>query len=124
MSLLLALHRTASTFEEIPIMLLPMAMIPLARQEIAEQIRNACVNVKGHNIPEQVIQNAIETSTNSKNYKGYTGLLAENTDVEHGKGDLHEGFDLGFESLEASNSEGQGRIGWGLANFKKDLLSY
>jgi hypothetical protein len=57
--------------------------------------------------------------------------------VEHGKGDLHEGFDLGFESLEASNSEEQGRPDgvmsgsnvWppehlGLVNFKKDLLSY
>ena len=30
------------------------------------------------------------------NFKGYTALLGENTDPE-GRGDLHEGFDLGWE---------------------------
>lgn len=32
----------------------------------------------------------------SKNFKGYTALLAENTNSEN-RGDLHEGFDLGWE---------------------------
>jgi isopenicillin N synthase-like dioxygenase len=32
----------------------------------------------------------------SPNFKGYTALLGENTDP-NGKGDLHEGFDIGWE---------------------------
>jgi isopenicillin N synthase-like dioxygenase len=32
----------------------------------------------------------------SKNFKGYTALLGENTNPEN-RGDLHEGFDLGWE---------------------------
>jgi isopenicillin N synthase-like dioxygenase len=32
----------------------------------------------------------------SQNFKGYTSLLGENTDPEN-RGDLHEGFDLGWE---------------------------
>jgi len=36
----------------------------------------------------------------SANYKGYTGLLTENIDHEHGAGDMHEGFDWGYEELE------------------------
>jgi isopenicillin N synthase-like dioxygenase len=33
----------------------------------------------------------------SKNFKGYTALLGENTNPEN-RGDLHEGFDLGWEA--------------------------
>ncbi len=40
----------------------------------------------------------------SPNYKGYTALLGENTD-SNGLGDLHEGFDLGYESLECLATE-------------------
>ena len=32
----------------------------------------------------------------TENFKGYTALLGENTDPT-GRGDLHEGFDLGWE---------------------------
>ncbi len=32
----------------------------------------------------------------SKNFKGYTALLGENSNPEN-RGDLHEGFDLGWE---------------------------
>ena len=32
----------------------------------------------------------------SPNFKGYTALLGENTNPEN-RGDLHEGFDLGWE---------------------------
>lgn len=38
---------------------------------------------------------------NSANYKGYTALLGENTNPDN-HGDLHEGFDLGWESLPGS----------------------
>jgi isopenicillin N synthase-like dioxygenase len=37
----------------------------------------------------------------SSNFKGYTPLLGENTDPEN-RGDLHEGFDLGWEPEEGS----------------------
>ena len=40
----------------------------------------------------------------SPNYKGYTALLGENTD-SNGLGDLHEGFDLGYEPLECTATE-------------------
>jgi len=39
----------------------------------------------------------------TSNFKGYTALLGENTDPEN-KGDLHEGFDLGWEPEEVSPS--------------------
>ncbi|KAG9045995.1 hypothetical protein FS837_005287 [Tulasnella sp. UAMH 9824] len=35
----------------------------------------------------------------SDNFKGYTPLLGENTDPEN-RGDLHEGFDIGWEELD------------------------
>ena len=47
----------------------------------------------------------------SPNFKGYTALLGENTDST-GLGDLHEGFDLGWEprhhssATTTSNDEG------------------
>jgi isopenicillin N synthase-like dioxygenase len=34
------------------------------------------------------------------NFKGYTALLGENVDPAHQLGDLHEGFDLGWESTD------------------------
>ena len=36
----------------------------------------------------------------SDNYKGYTGLLTENTDPEHGAGDMHEAFEWGYEDID------------------------
>ncbi|KAG2010348.1 2OG-Fe(II) oxygenase [Coprinopsis cinerea AmutBmut pab1-1] len=76
------------------------------------------------------------------NYKGYTALLAENTDVT-GNGDLHEGFDIGWEAKdlasggavtedrcgEAGNGAGgamQGGNVWpeGLPGFKEAVLEY
>ena len=70
------------------------------------------------------------------NYKGYTALLAENTDVT-GNGDLHEGFDLGWEArsesqinLAQQSSETatamDGANVWpaSLSNFKEPVLQY
>jgi isopenicillin N synthase-like dioxygenase len=72
----------------------------------------------------------------SSNYKGYTALLAENTDVT-GNGDLHEGFDLGWEAKgEAKEDVGRptsetstvmdGENVWptGLSGFKDPVLQY
>ena len=39
----------------------------------------------------------------SPNFKGYTALLGENTDST-GLGDLHEGFDLGWEPRHHSSA--------------------
>ena len=39
----------------------------------------------------------------TSNFKGYTALLGENTDPEN-RGDLHEGFDIGWEELDGSSN--------------------
>ncbi|KAJ3575865.1 hypothetical protein NP233_g806 [Leucocoprinus birnbaumii] len=98
---------------------------PRARRELANLIRDACINVgffylKNHGIPEELIENAVEAGKTffalsevekmkldihkSPNFKGYTPLLGENTNVE-GLGDLHEGFDLGWEPEMRSSRE-------------------
>lgn len=45
----------------------------------------------------------------SDNFKGYTPLLGENTDPEN-RGDLHEGFDIGWEEF-VNSSETQRVLG-------------
>jgi isopenicillin N synthase-like dioxygenase len=131
--------------------------------------------VKGHSIPEDVIQNAIKAGKKfwalpedvkmevryliiyyvsmsystphqldihkSSNFKGYTALLSENTNPA-GMGDLHEGFDLGWEepvhdetgNTKSSSQEGTAMTGmnvWpdekgltSLKGFKEDVLKY
>ena len=72
----------------------------------------------------------------SANYKGYTAILGENTDSS-GLGDLHEGFDLGWEALESGTTPGvesaprndgvmAGGNVWpdGLSGFKETVLDY
>ncbi|KAH9066131.1 2OG-Fe-II oxygenase [Lactarius deliciosus] len=116
---LLADMRTESTFDDIPVIDLKGATStdPAVRREIADQIRDASINVgffyvKGHGIPVSTISGtlsaaqiffALPESTKmkldihkSQNYKGYTALLVENTNPEN-SGDVHEGFDLGWE---------------------------
>lgn len=44
----------------------------------------------------------------SSSFKGYTALLGENTDL-NGKGDLHEGFDCGWEELDQNGTTSTGR---------------
>ncbi|KAJ2929099.1 hypothetical protein H1R20_g7993, partial [Candolleomyces eurysporus] len=152
---------------------------PSARRYLADQIRDACVNVgffygdahpvdilrmltntssllthfevKGHRIPEETIERTIDASKQffslpdatkteldihkSANFKGYTALLGENTDVT-GNGDLHEGFDMGYEPKKlsdtasqtpnASNSAMSGENVWpaGLPGFRDAVLEY
>jgi isopenicillin N synthase-like dioxygenase len=64
---------------------------------------------------------------NTSNFKGYTALLAENTDPEN-RGDLHEGFDIGWPgSLGAESAMSGGNV-WPdsqrLPMFKQQVLDY
>lgn len=67
------------------------------------------------------------------NFKGYTALLGENTNPD-GQGDLHEGFDLGWEPDQPpgvppdTRNDGlmSGANVWpdGLPGFKEPVLAY
>jgi isopenicillin N synthase-like dioxygenase len=63
------------------------------------------------------------------NFKGYTGLLAENTNPDN-QGDLHEGFDVGWEDpvTFVPRDEGglDGRNVWptGLPGFRENVMDY
>ncbi|KAI5981507.1 hypothetical protein EDC04DRAFT_2874881 [Pisolithus marmoratus] len=121
---------------------------PALRRSLAADIRNACVAVgffyvKNHGIPEEVINKAVGASESffslpvetkmkaniraSPNFKGYTALLGENVNANN-KGDLHEAFDLGWESDGTSSSDGPmvGRNVWpdNLPGFREDVLAY
>jgi isopenicillin N synthase-like dioxygenase len=103
--------------------------------------------VKNHTVPQDIISKALFGAKRffalplekkeaidihkSDNFKGYTALLGENTNPEN-RGDLHEGFDLGWES-----PDGVGRIDDGvmtgknvwpqptdLPGFREDVLRY
>ncbi|EJF60988.1 Clavaminate synthase-like protein [Dichomitus squalens LYAD-421 SS1] len=129
-SLVLAGFRTASTFEDIPIINLEDARNddPVVRRALADQIRDACINVgffyvKNHGIPEDTISKAVDAAKRffalpqsrktaldihkSPNFKGYTALLGENTNPEN-RGDLHEGFDIGWEELTGTSRTDDG----------------
>ncbi|KAI3621149.1 vacuolar protein sorting-associated protein 70 [Moniliophthora roreri] len=97
---------------------------PLERRALADRIRDACINVMNHGIPEDVIIAAVEAGKKffalpesskmeldihkSPNFKGYTALLGENTDP-NGKGDLHEGFDIGWEEKDQGSAKSNPR---------------
>ncbi|KAJ7366371.1 hypothetical protein DFH08DRAFT_834190 [Mycena albidolilacea] len=125
---LLADERTESSFEQIPV--IDFADVAstdhVKRRDLADKIRDACINVgffyvKNHPIPESTIAGAIRAAgdffalpTDSKlaldihksaNFKGYTALLGENANPE-GRGDLHEGFDIGWEEQGAGPMAG------------------
>ncbi|KAF9019933.1 Clavaminate synthase-like protein [Hymenopellis radicata] len=129
--------RTESSFEEIPVIDLTDAdsSDSAARRALADRIRDACINVgffyiKNHGIPEDIISAAVDAGKTffalpdsdkmnidihkSENFKGYTPLLGENTDPE-GRGDLHEGFDLGWEddAAAAASSRYEGEMSGG-----------
>ncbi|KAF8882032.1 hypothetical protein CPB84DRAFT_1686870 [Gymnopilus junonius] len=111
--------RSESTFEEIPVIDIRDARSsdPVARKRLADLIRDACINVgffyiQSHGIADEVISDTVDAAKRyfslpeatkleldvhkTSNFKGYTALLGENTDSE-GLGDLHEGFDVGWE---------------------------
>lgn len=130
---------------------------PVVRRELADLIRDACINVgffyiSHHGISSEVISGALSAAKRyfelpvseklkldihkSDNYKGYTALFGENTDV-NGLGDLHEGFDLGWEPESTSEKHehapsvddsemGGGNVWPDLAgnSFKDPVLAY
>lgn len=69
----------------------------------------------------------------STNFKGYTPLLGENTDPTN-RGDLHEGFDLGWETDQTISSSPpvrddgvmSGQNVWpnGMPEFRSRVLEY
>ncbi|KAF5367327.1 hypothetical protein D9757_010112 [Collybiopsis confluens] len=148
--MLFTMQRTESTFDEIPVIDLSNASSPdpAQRLALAEKIRDACVNVTNHGIPERYVIDALEAvkpffalPTPSKmefdihkstNFKGYTKILGEKTDPNgKGPGDLHEGFDIGWEQLDqqsfSSRDDGEmsGSNVWpDLPGFKEAVLTY
>ncbi|KAG6335612.1 hypothetical protein ID866_3469 [Astraeus odoratus] len=145
----------STAFEEIPIIDFCNATSrdPALRRAIAIDIRKACVNVgffyvKNHGIPEDVISKAVHAAERffslpnemknklsihaSPNFKGYTALLGENTNPGN-KGDLHEGFDIGWEPEQApycsdlrDDGPMMGANVWpdNLPGFREDVLAY
>lgn len=105
--------------------------------------------VKNHGIPETLIENALSASkaffslsTEKKveidirktpNFKGYTPLLSSNNDPDNA-GDMHEGFEFGWEEMVAKdNDERRAHDGamaganiWptDLPGFREDVLAY
>ncbi|KAI0718197.1 Clavaminate synthase-like protein [Cerioporus squamosus] len=150
--LMLASFRTDSTFEDIPIINLADAKSPNAgvRRALADEIRDACINVgffyvKNHGIPEETISSTVEAAKRffalplstkmaidihkTPNFKGYTALLGENTNPEN-RGDLHEGFDIGWEEPAGTSRADDGAMTgenlWpeGLPGFREAVLDY
>ncbi|KAI0629820.1 2OG-Fe-II oxygenase [Trametes polyzona] len=150
--LLFANHRTTSAFEEIPIINLEEARSTnhAVRRALADQIRDACVNVgffyvKNHGIPEDLISATVQAAKRffalpaeakaaldihkSANFKGYTALLGENTNPAN-RGDLHEGFDIGWEEHAGGGRSDDGVMTgdnvWpdGLPGFREAVLDY
>lgn len=101
--------------------------------------------VKNHGIPQHIIPQTLQASKEffrlpqetksaidihkSSNFKGYTALLGENTNPEN-RGDLHEGFDIGWEALDGSSRTDDGAMTgenvWpeGLPGFRETVLEY
>ncbi|RPD56123.1 Clavaminate synthase-like protein [Lentinus tigrinus ALCF2SS1-7] len=150
--LMLATFRTDSTFEDIPIINLADARNPNpdVRRALADEIRDACINVgffyvKNHGIPEETISSTVEAAKRffalpsstkmamdihkTPNFKGYTALLGENTNPEN-RGDLHEGFDIGWEEPTGTSRADDGAMTgenvWpdGLPGFREAVLEY
>lgn len=90
------------------------------RLALAQEIKDACMRVgffyvKNHGIPAALPEKAIQDALPffalpeeekmkydlhaTPNFKGYNALLSENTDPA-GRGDLNEGYNLGWEVLE------------------------
>ncbi|KAF9464203.1 2OG-Fe(II) oxygenase [Collybia nuda] len=127
---------------------------PATQQKLAEDIRNACINVgffyvQNHGISEDDIQGALEMAKTffslphdlkmeienrkTPNFKGYSPLLSGNNNP-YGAGDLQEGFEFGWEELDGGpNNDDQEKSGvmaganvWpsGLIGFREKVLKY
>lgn len=81
--------------------------------------------VKNHGVSQDIVENALAAGKRffllsqdakdaldihkSLNYKGYTPLLGENTDPAN-RGDLHEGFDIGWEDFTGVSRSDDGAM--------------
>ncbi|KAI0754477.1 Clavaminate synthase-like protein [Daedaleopsis nitida] len=94
---------------------------PTVRKALGDEVRKACMNVgflyvKDHGIPEETTEKALEFSKaffslsdekkmeldirKTTNFKGYNAIMTSNNDPAN-DGDLHEGFEFGWEELDA-----------------------
>ncbi|KAJ3558398.1 hypothetical protein NM688_g949 [Phlebia brevispora] len=121
MSLIAVANEVEKGFNEIPI--IDLSHIddpdPAAKAALVASIRDACINVgflyvKNHGIPQEVIDGALGAAkdffslsedkkmeivnTKTPNYKGYNPLFSSSNDPDS-DGDMHEGFEFGWEEL-------------------------
>ncbi|KAL4068948.1 hypothetical protein V8B97DRAFT_1872474 [Scleroderma yunnanense] len=120
MSLVASAATLNGAFDSIPVIDIGNASTPEQRVALAREISNACMNVgffyvvTGHGIPQETIDNlfsvmqdyfSLPLETKMKlyhkevaNFKGYAPVLDSNIDPIN-RGDLHEGFEAGWEEL-------------------------
>ncbi|TFY72244.1 hypothetical protein EVG20_g744 [Dentipellis fragilis] len=121
MSLVQAAQNADSAFSEIPIIDLTEVSNPdpVVQRSLAGQVRDACINVGffyGTNLRLHafVELEPIFTTTShtcieqldikkTPNFKGYTAVLSSNNDPAN-SGDMHEGFEFGWEELDADKT--------------------
>ncbi|KAJ7101533.1 hypothetical protein B0H15DRAFT_991519 [Mycena belliarum] len=96
---------------------------------LVDEIKSACTDVgffyvKNHGIPAPI------ENKKSPNFKGYSPILSGNNDP-NGAGDLQEGFEFGFEALDANDVSQDGGHGLGanvwpaqLPEFREAALGY
>ncbi|KAF9234877.1 2OG-Fe(II) oxygenase [Melanogaster broomeanus] len=123
MSLAEAAAGVNDAFTSIPIIDLSKDTTPEGRTALAHEIRDACMKVgffyiQNHSIPQTCFDNiltamqtyfSLPVETKMKlhhktvaNFKGYSPPLDANIDpANNHKGDFHEGFEIGWEELEA-----------------------
>ncbi|GBE85312.1 2-oxoglutarate-Fe(II) type oxidoreductase [Sparassis crispa] len=147
---------SAEAFKHIPIIDLETVSSsdPATRKSLGNAVREACMNVgflyiTNHGISEKTIDDAYKASkeffsltlerkmqldiTKTSNFKGYNPVLSSNNDPENA-GDMHEGFEFGWEELEVkTNDEKRAHDGamaganvWpkDLPNFRGAVLQY
>ncbi|KAH9850158.1 Clavaminate synthase-like protein [Lenzites betulinus] len=147
---------SAAAFNHIPIIDLKDidSADAATRRALGVAVRDACINVgflyvKNHGISGDIIDNALDASKDffslplerkmeidirkASNFKGYNPVLSSNNDPLN-RGDLHEGFEFGWEELNprlndekrASDGVMAGANVWppDLPGFRESVLSY
>ncbi|OJT13003.1 hypothetical protein TRAPUB_10480 [Trametes pubescens] len=147
---------SAEAFDQIPIIDLKDIddANPETKKALGKAVRDACINVgflyvRNHGIPEETIDKALSASKEffslpldqkieldirkASNFKGYNAILTSNNDPLN-RGDLHEGFEFGWEELDpraaddkrANDGAMAGANVWPseLPGFRESVLSY
>ncbi|CDO72227.1 hypothetical protein BN946_scf184970.g79 [Trametes cinnabarina] len=127
---------------------------PDVRHTLGQAVRDACINVgffyvKNHGIAEDTVNQALSASKDffslplekkmeldirkTSNFKGYNPVLSSNNDPLN-RGDLHEGFEFGWEEMQAREHDEKrahdgvmaGNNVWPseLPGFRESALSY